>query len=244
MSDPNQGTTAYWATLNRVMNKKKVSNIPPLLENGVFVTNVQVKANILNVYFVEQCCTITTGSSLPRFVPKCSSIMENIHIDRGKVLQLIRALDSKKAVGSDSISGSMIKICDMSIVDPLCLIFEKCLETGSYPSIWRKANVIPIHRKDSRQNKCNYQPISLLPLFGKVFEKISFDGIYEHLTEHELITSKQSGFRHAASAVNQLLSVTHKIYRAFEEIPSRETRAVFLDLSKAFDRVWQNGLLW
>ena len=88
----------------------------------------------------------------------------------------------------------MIKICDMSIVEPLCLIFEKCLETGSYPSIWKKANVIPIHKKDSRQNKCNYQPISLFLLFGKVFEKILFDGIYKHLTEHDLITSKQPGF--------------------------------------------------
>ena len=81
LSYPNQGTKAYWATLNRVINKKKVPNIPPLLENGVFVTNVQVKADILNVYFVEQCCTIATGSSIPHFVPKCSSIMENIHID-------------------------------------------------------------------------------------------------------------------------------------------------------------------
>ena len=80
-------------------------------------------------------------------MPECSSIMENIHIDSGKFLQLIRALDSKKANGCDSISVSMIKICDMSIVENLYLISEKCLKTGSYPSIWEKANVIPIHKK-------------------------------------------------------------------------------------------------
>ena len=148
-----------------------------MLENGGFVMNFQDKANILNEYFAEQCRTIATGSSLPRFVPKCSPVMENIIIDRGKVLHLIRALDSKKASGCDSISVSMIKICDMSIVEPLCLIFEKCLETGSYPSIWKKANVISIHKKESRQNKCNYRPISLLPIFGKAFEKILFHGI-------------------------------------------------------------------
>ena len=83
-----------------------------------------------------------------------------------------------------------------------------------------------------------------MPLFGKIFEKILFDRIYKHLTEHDLITSEQSGFRSGDLAINQLLSVTHMIYRAFEEIPSRETRAVFLDLSKAFDRVWHNGLLY
>ena len=243
LSDPNQGTKTYWSTLKRVINKKNVSNIPPLLENGVFVTNVQDKANILNEYFAEQCRTIATGSSLPRFVPKCSPVMENINIDRGKVLHLIRALDSKQASGCDSISVSMIKICDMSIVEPLCLIFEKCLETGSYPSIWKKANVIPIHKKESRQNKCNYRPISLLPIFGKAFEKILFDGIFKHLNEHGLITSKQSGFRPGDSSINQLLSISHKIYSAFEEIPSLETRAVFLDLSKAFDKVWHSSLL-
>ena len=186
---------------------------------------------------------IPTGRILPRFVPKCSPVMENINIDRGKVLHLICALDSKKASGCDSISVSMIKICDMSIVELLCLIFEKCLETGSYPSIWKKANVIPIHKKESRQNKCNYRPTSLLPIFGKAFEKILFDGIFTHLNEHGPITSKQSGFRPGDSSINQLLSIIHKIYSAFEEIPSLETRAVFLDLSKAFDRVWHSGLL-
>ena len=118
-----------------------------MLENGVFVTNVKVKADTLDVYFVEQCCTIATGSSLPRLLPKCNSIMENIHIDRGKVLQLIRALDSKKASGSDSISASMIKICDMSIVELLCLILEKCLETGSYPSIWKRLMLFQYTKK-------------------------------------------------------------------------------------------------
>ena len=244
LSDPNQGIKSYWTTLNRLINKKKVSNIPPLLENGLFVTNVQTKADILNKYFVEQCCMIATGSSLPNFRPRCNFILENINIDREKVLKLIRGLDSKKASGCDNISVFMIKICDISIVEPLCLIFEKCLETGTYPSIWKKANIIPVHKKESRQNKKNYRPISLLPIFGKVFEKILFDGIFRHLSENGLITSKQSGFRPGDSTVNQLLSITHKIYSAFEETPSLETRAVFLDLSKAFDRVWHEGLIY
>ena len=97
--------------------------------------------------------------------------MENINTDRGKVLHLIRALNSKIASGCDSISVSMINLCDMSIVEPLCLVFEKCLETGNYPSIWKKANVIPTHKKESRQNKCNYRPISLLPLLVKLLKK-------------------------------------------------------------------------
>ena len=70
-----------------------------------------------------------------------------------------------------------------------------------------------------------------------------FDVIYEHLGNKALLTPHQSGFRPCDSTINQLLAITHKISTAFEGIPSREARAVFLDLSKAFDGVWHDGLL-
>ena len=123
LSDPNQGIKAYWTTLNRLLNKKKVANIPPLLENGLFVTNVQTKAAILNDFFVEQCCTITTGSTLPNFRPRCRSVLQNLTIDRENVLKLILALDTKKANGCDNISTFMVKACGSSIVEPLCRNF-------------------------------------------------------------------------------------------------------------------------
>lgn len=244
LSDPKQGLKEYWSTLNRLINNKKTFNIPPLLENGLFLTNVQEKANVLNDYFVEQCCAVSTGSTLPNFRPRCNVLLQSLVIDRAKVLRLIRSLDTSKAHGCDNISIFMIKMCDVSVVEPLCQIFEKCLEVGIYPSIWKKANIIPIHKKGSRQCKNNYRPISLLPIFGKLFEKLIFDVMYEHLCNNGLLTPHQSGFRPGDSTINQLLAITHKIYTAFEEIPSRETRAVFLDLSKAFDRVWHDGLLY
>ena len=102
------------------------------------MTNIDTKAKLFNDYFVKQCCEITTESTLPSFLPRSALRLQNLLIDREKVLRIIRALDSKKAHGCDDISISMIKMCDTSIVEPLCLIFEKCLETGVYPSIWKK----------------------------------------------------------------------------------------------------------
>ena len=67
LSDPTQGVKAYWEVLNRLVNKNKVMNIPPLFENGLLVTNLEQKATILNDYFVQQCSEISTGSSLPTF---------------------------------------------------------------------------------------------------------------------------------------------------------------------------------
>ena len=98
-------------------------------------------------------------------------------------------------------------------------------------------------RKQAPEEKLQYRPISLLPICAKIFEKLMFDAIYEFLCENQLLTPSQSGFRPGDSTINQLLSITHKIYSAFEEFPSRETRTVFLDIAKAFDKVWYDGLL-
>ena len=244
LADPNQGAKTYWATLNRLINKKSTVNIPPLLENGLLVTNFESKATIFNEYFVSQCSETRTRSTLPTFLPRGNSFLGSVNIDAGKVLKMIRSLDPKKAHGCDEISVSMIKMCDNSVVTPLCTIFKTSIETGVYPSIWKKANIIPIHKKNNRQCKNNYRPISLLPIFSKIFEKLVFDEIYDHLSIHGLLTDKQSGFRPGDSTVNQLISITHQIYKAFDEVPSKETRAVFLDLSKAFDRVWHKGLIY
>ena len=71
-----------------------------------------------------------------------------------------------------------------------------------------------------------------------------FDAIYEHLCVNQLLTPNQSGFRPGDSTVNELLSIMYQIHSAFKEFPSREARAVFLDISKAFDKVWHDGLLF
>ncbi len=110
--------------------------------------------------------------------------------------------------------------------------------------MWKRVNVVPIHKKESRQSKKNYRPILLLPIFGKAFEKVIFNFVYAHCSDNRLLSPHQSGFRTGDSTINQLLAITHKIFCAFDSVPSLETRAVFLDLSKAFDRVWHDGLLY
>ena len=80
--------------------------------------------------------------------------------------------------------------------------------------------------------------ISLLPIFGKIFEKLFFGAIYCHLCDNDFLTIHQSVFHPGNSTINQLLAITHRIYNGFEEMPSKESKAVFLDLSKVFDRLW------
>ena len=98
------------------------------------------------------------------------------------------------------------------------------------------ANVVPVYKKNEKNFVQNYRPISLLPICGKIFEKVIFSSLYPY------IFSKQSGYRRNDSTVKQLISITHDIHKAFNE--GQELRAAFLDISKAFDSVWHEGLIY
>ena len=99
--------------------------------------------------------------------------IDYINIHDGKILPLIRNLNPNKATGCDGISGHMLLLCDDSAVLPLKLIFQNILTTSTYPDIWKLANVMPIFKKGDKQLIKNYRPISHLPIFGKIFEKIN-----------------------------------------------------------------------
>ena len=90
----------------------------------------------------------------------------------------------------------------------------------------------------------NYRPISLLSALAKIFERIIYKNLYNHLFSNGLITANQSGFCPNDSCTNQLLSLVHEIHEAFDHRNSLEVRFVFLDLSKAFDKVWHDGLIF
>ena len=170
--------------------------------------------------------------------------IEHIHIQCDEILSLIRNLNPNKATGSDGISGQMLLLCDNSVVLPLKIIFQYILVSSSYPDMWKLANVIPIFKKGDKQLIKNYRPISLLPICGKIFEKIIFNNLYNYLNRNNLITNNRSGFRPGDSTTNQLLYLVTEIHKAFDDPKSLEVRAVFLDITKAFDKVWHDGLLF
>ena len=137
---------------------------------------------------------------------------------------------------------SMLKLCATEVATPLLVIFRKCIQSGEFPASWKYANVQPVHKKENRQIISNYRPISLLPICGKILEIIVFDQVYKFMNDNNLLSKHQSGFRLGDSTIYQLLSITSSIYENFEKF--NETRAIFLDISKAFDKVWNNGLIF
>ena len=81
----------------------------------------------------------------------------------------------------------------------------------------------------------NYSPVSLPPICGKNLERLMYNEMFEFFIENKLISSSHSGFKTGDSCINQLLSITHEIYSSFDE--RLEVRSVFLDISKAFDKM-------
>ena len=84
----------------------------------------------------------------------------------------------------------------------------------------------------------------MLLIFGKIFEKVVFSKIHNFLLNKRLLNPNRSGFCPSDSCINQLLATTHEIFESFDYNPSLEVRSVFLDISKAFDKVWHKGLLY
>ena len=97
-------------------------------------------------------------------------------------------------------------------------------------------------KENNKQELKNYRPISLLPVSSKIFERLLYDSMFKFFTENNLISLNQSGFKPADSCVNQLLSITHQIFKSLDN--GHEVRSVFLDMSKAFDKVWHKGLIF
>ena len=86
--------------------------------------------------------------------------------------------------------------------------------------------------------------MSLLPVCGKIFERLIFNYLYQFLEEHNQLSIHQSGFRCNGSCINQLLFIVHTLCKAFDADPTLDARGVFLDMSKAFDKVWHEGLIY
>ena len=224
LSDPKLNWKAYWGILKSFTNWKKVPIIPPLLINDQLVTKFNEKNYSFDEYHSNQCSITDNSSKSPMDqAPYTTSLLTSLDIKESDILNIQKSLDANKADGYGDISIRMLKLSRKSILKPLKRIFENFLRTRLFPNQWKKVSVVPIHKKDDKRLIENYRPISLLQICVKVFERLIF-------TED--------------SCVQQLISISHKIYNAFDCNPSLEVRDVFLDISKAFDKVWHKGLIY
>ena len=176
---------------------------------------------------MQHSSLISNSSKLPSYIKSLPhNRLSFVRFSHNKIAKVIQNLDPNKAHGHDKISIGMVKVCGPSIFKNLEIIFNQCLETGVFPSEWRKGKIVPMHTKGDKQMLQNYRPVSLLPICGKILERLMFNEMVEFFIENKLISSSQSGFKPGDSCINQLLSITHEIYSSFDE--GLEVRSIFL----------------
>ena len=218
LNDPNSAPKTYWSILMTFVNGKKIPLIRPILVKDQLVANFLEK-NLFNELCTQQCNTIENDSTLHNdLVFESTERISSFDISKDEITK-IRSLDPNKDHAHDGISIHMLKLCASSISKPLFLLFKHSLENECFPNEWKKANVVPIHKKADKQLIQNYRPVSLLPICGKVFEKLIFNSLFKHLDNNNLLNPHQSGFRPGDSCVHQLLSITRDIDKSFDANP-------------------------
>ena len=242
LCSPNVDKKEYWHLLSMLYGPKINNGIPSLKEGSDIISTSNEKADIFNKHFLEK-------SKLPDVLPQIPNLhiipdnsLSGIDITEDNVTKTLKSLNIKKANGPDNISNRILKETANSICGPLTKIFKKSITTGKFPQSWKSANVVPVFKKGDKQNKNNYRPISLLPVIGKVLERLVFKEIYMYCSDHNILTWRNSGYKPLDSSINQLVYLSHKIYEALGK--GLDVCYVSLDATAAFDRVWHDGLLF
>ncbi|GFV16302.1 probable RNA-directed DNA polymerase from transposon X-element [Trichonephila clavipes] len=157
-----------------------------------------------------------------------------------EIMNIILQLPNKKAPGKDGIKNIALKALPLNAITNITKIINSCLQLNYFPQEWKHAliTVIPKPGKDKRFPE-NYRPISSI---GKIFEKILLKKINSHCEENNIIPDFQHGFRQQTSTQHQLLRVTNHIINGYNN--RTYTVGLFLDVKKAFDRMWHDGLIY
>ena len=235
----------YHKILKQTITPRHCTSIPPLETNGQHMaTTDEEKATALNKHFAAQTKfsnepTLPRPSQTTRPVPA----LNQITVTEAEVLSALNTLDPNKSTGPDELPTKILKMIAILIAEPLTKLFNKSLTTSMFPNLWKNANITPIFkRKGSASDPHNYRPISLLCCLSKILEKIVFRHIYSHLTDNSLLSDTQSGYRPHHSTQLQLAYMTDSLYKALDK--GHDFTAIYLDVTKYFDRIWHKGLLF
>ncbi|PNF37508.1 hypothetical protein B7P43_G14331 [Cryptotermes secundus] len=158
-----------------------------------------------------------------------------------EIERIINSIRTKNSHGYDGITTKMLKVSTPFISSPLNYICNKSITLGIFPTRLKYSIMKPLFKKGDKRNIANYRPISLLTTFSKVFEKIIYQRLLQHIEGNNILVNEQFGFRPTTSTDNASYKLINEIMKAMNE--KKVVGGIFCDLQKAFDCVNHDILL-
>ena len=228
-----------WKAINELLGKRAKAKVDFMDDNGFSLSDVDV-AESFNDFFVNIAPKLI--SNLPpntdvQYEPVNTPHNANSFfcrpITNNEIIKIVCNMKNKTSTGVDELDITVIKKTIHLLCDPLCVIFNASLQSGTVPNQMKIAKVIPIFKTGDTCSFSNYRPISILPLFSKILERCMYNRLSEFINIHNLLYYNQFGFRAQHSTSSALIEYVHTISRAIDD--KKIAISLFLDLSKAFD---------
>lgn len=226
----------YWHILRQLLGKKFDPGIPSMCINNSILESDPAKSELFMNRFSMKFHHDFDESTPSNFNDRTDVTVDNVVITKDQVRKALLVLDPSKQGGEDGISNRMLKLVATSIDLPLSNLFNKFIQAGQFPSGWKLGIVVPIFKnKGARVDPDNYRPVCLLNSISKVFERLVYNAMYDHLSLNNLLFERQSGFMPGHDTQKQLIHIVDKILIHFES--KKIVRGIFLDIAGAFDGV-------
>ena len=248
-SDPKK----FWKAVKKCLPDKACQQRPQSMQINSTITNDKREvANGFNIFFTK--VAVTLRATLPRMSQAtldktfCNKSRINPRgkkflfrpVTKGEVLKVISSLKQWKYPGLDSIPQGTVKDAALVITQPLLHILNLSLSTSKVPLEWKVARCVPVFKGGDAKNLDNYRPISVLPVFSKILERVVHYQLYEYLESNKLLAPYQFGFRKNRSTSSAVVHLTDTIRKNMDM--GELTGALFIDLQKAFDTVDHQSL--
>ncbi len=238
--------TKLWRTLNEVISRKKHDNRSiTFWHNNIDISDKYAIASLFNKYFLnapkEIYKTIPSKCHDPcKYVNRSSGTLFMKPVTNDEIKKLLSSLRNTSA-GHDDINPYAVKQVKDYLVEPLTYIYNLSLSSGIFPSKLKIAKVLPIYKKGDKSSVTNYRPVSVLPVFSKLFEKIVYNRIVEFIDKYNILSENQFGFRRNRSTHMAISALVEKFHTAVED--NKFMVGLFIDLSRAFDTISHDILL-
>ena len=250
LTDASGNSRKTWGIINGVLNRSQALNIcdnKKFIVNNNEINDSSEIANEFNRFFVnigaEQIDNNILNHNYRTYLNDVGDTVVNfefIDANEDELLNIMSGFRSS-AAGVDELPMSLIKRNLNLLKIPLLFICNTSMRTGIFPSELKIAKVKPLHKKDNKCHIENYRPISILPVFSKVIERLVCNRLVAHLEDNSLLTDSQHGYRQGRSTTSAVLSLNDRVIRSFERY--EHSVAVFLDFTKAFNMVDHSILL-